>query len=136
MHIIKLLKEDNLYDLLLLHKEMHSLVNTEASNGAKVEALLKTLRFHSSVALGLFYNETLVGFSTGYSINPETFIWDNLYIQDGHRIQAKNLCTEFESIIKKQEYKCWEATLVEQRNKFAEHFGAEKIRTLYRKELK
>lgn len=135
MYDIRLIDEADFYNLLILHKELHDLITPRSKNSSKVLGLLEDLQKPDAFVFGLFSNEVLVGFLSGFKQDTETILFGDLYIQEGHRLQAKKLCTAAEVYIQQKGYTAWETSSIEARVTFAPNLGAKPIRTIYRKEL-
>lgn len=135
MYHINLVDEANFYELVTLHKELHDLITPKASNSTKVAGLIEDLKKPDAFVLGLYKDDKMVGFLSGFRQDSETILFNDLYIQEGHRLQSKKLCDKAEEYIKQKGYIAWETSSIEAVVTFAPNLGAKRIRTIYRKEL-
>ena len=91
MYNIKLVDDSELYTLVELNKEMRAAISSEVNNFNCLIQLLTDLTYKDAMVLGLYSDETLVGFVTGYGLTDTTYFFTGVYIQEGHKLQLLEL---------------------------------------------
>lgn len=135
MYNINLIDDSYLYTLLELHKEMRALISPEANNYSCVSQIIRELTYKDARAVGLFFNEDLVGFVTGFAQTDTVYFFSGIYIVNGHRTKLLELLNAAEAAIPSN-YVSWESVAMsDSGSAMLEKFGASHSRVVYKKEL-
>jgi len=135
MYNIKLVDDSELYTLVELNKEMRASISPEVNNFNCMRQLLTDLTYKDAIALGLYYDETLVGFVIGYGLTDTTYFFTGVYIQKGHKLQLLELLNKAEESLPPK-YIYWESEASSPKGKIMlEKFGATQYRVIYKKDL-
>jgi len=134
---VKEIPENDFFTLANLHYKM-TLCSpfTLNSKMAATDILLSSLKSPSAVSRGLYLGKKLVGFVNGHAISEKVYFWHGLYIEKGHRNQAKKLIDTMEEIILSLGFKAIEANgITEQGINMMENYNYEPKQIVFRKEF-
>jgi hypothetical protein len=128
MYKIKLIDDMDLYRLLELHYKLQQLLPAKLSKSESAWVLLNYFSAINFIALGLYKDDSLVGFITGNEATKEIYYFSNLYIEPGHRLGIKKLMKNAEDRVIKMGYKAWYSdSVLKEGKKVLLKFGAKEI---------
>ena len=104
---IKFIENKELDELLCLWYEYHKIVNPKVTKLNLVKYLIQILDRRSSVAIGLYKEDKLIGFTLGYEISQGLFYWEGIYVQPNYRLYTYKLINYSEAILKENGYNFW-----------------------------
>jgi hypothetical protein len=84
-------------------------------------------------AFGVFHEDTLIGFLTGYRLDHTTFFNSGLYCES--KVKVKTLLEKSEQALKHMGYTSWETEELGHIRPLAHKFGARVKYTRYKKEI-
>ena len=135
MYNIKIIDDSDFYSLVELNKEMRASISESVHNFSCVSQLLRGLTLTDALAIGLYKNEVLVGFVTGYGQSNYVYFFSGVYIQEGHKLQLLSLLKKAEKFLPSK-YITWESEASSLKGKnMLEKFGAVQTRLVYKKDL-
>lgn len=132
---IKQIDDSELIELIELYIEYNQCLVMKHNTYKSTKILIDKLAIPNSLALGLYREEKLKGFTLGYGTESEVFRFTDMYILPNYRLHTKKLLQGSESYIS-HKYKAWvcETHTKEGMNLF-ERYGAQKIEVKYYKEI-
>jgi len=136
---VRQIDSSEFYQLQKLHRKLLKLI-TEFNDFQSTIILVQELLEKDSLAVGLFKDNNLVGYTLGFYYNKvKGFYYSGIFILPEYRYYTKLLVKESEKLLYKlKNYKEWytEANTKEG-YKFLYHYGAKCIKdNLFRKEIK
>jgi len=128
MYNIKPIDDKDFYTLLRLHYELQQILPGKHGESVSAIILCKELNRLDKIVIGLYKDNTLVGFINGYSETSEIFYFSNIYVLKEHRLGVKKLMTYAEDKIKELGYKAWKSeSIIKEGKNILLKFGAEEI---------
>jgi len=132
---IKIVDDNEYNSLLKLYQDYQKVLPTKHSNFTSAVLLNKEITTDNSLVLGLYKNETLVGFILGYTENT-IFTLNSMYVEKQYRYYVKRLLDFMESFLKEKEIIGWKATAItKEARKSIVTYGANPIEVKYYKEI-
>ena len=105
---IKIIKDNDFIALAKLYAEMNKQIPTPVSCTASVFSLSNDLTKKDFMAMGLYDDDKLIGFVTGYALSKVTFYFSGIYVE----LRNSNVSALIErsfSYVDGLGYKNWEA---------------------------
>lgn len=96
-------------ELIELYYDYNQCLTSKHNKYTSTSLLVNTLREPGALALGLYHNKILVGFTLGYSISIDNYYFTAMYIVPKFRYYTKKLFESSEDFIR-PDYKGWVST--------------------------
>jgi len=94
-------------ELTTLWYEYQAIVNPETNKLQQLNYLLEVIKRKNNLAIGLYSNNQLVGFTLGYEVSEGIFYWEGIYIKPSYRYNIHKLIFSSEESIKSLGYRFW-----------------------------
>ena len=132
---INSIPNEQFMDLALLYVEMNKVLSHAIPAAPALYTLTHDLATKPNfIALGLYEDEQLNGFVTGYALSEKTFYFSGIYVKIKNR-NAKLLIEESFKYIEDMGYISWEADCNnEQISSILTKYGAKPMYTRFKKE--
>lgn len=132
---VKSIPNEQFMELAILYVEMNKVLSCQVPSAPALYTLTHDLANKPDfIALGLYENERLGGFVTGYALSKKTFYFSGIYV----KIKNKNVRILVEksfSLIKDMGYTSWEADCNNDNiASILSKYGAKPIYTRFKKE--
>jgi len=131
--MFKVLSDKDFMQLLNLYIEMYKTIDPALSNSVVSIILAEELKKPGFIAFGVFQQDTLIGFLSGYQEKPNVFFNSGLYCSC--KLQVKKLLEESEKALKCLGYESWVTEARGHIKSLAPKFGAYIELVRYRKEI-
>lgn len=129
MYNIKSIEDKDFFKLLELNYELHKLLPMQHSLSAATVCLCREIDVTNKLVIGLYYEDSLVGFINGYEYTKEIFWFSNIYVLPKHRYKVKNFLEYAEKEIVTMGYTSWLThSLMKQGKNMLTKFGAKELR--------
>lgn len=134
---VKLIENNYFLDLIGLVAEMYKAISTDINSFQSVNTLIHMINNEVDFkAIGLFEEDTLIGFVTGHQYNEGIFLFTGIYVDPKHADSVQELIEFCFAHIQEQGYKGWEADATNANiSSILERYGASVKYTRYRKEF-
>lgn len=131
---IKPIPNEQFMDLAILYVEMNKVLSQYIPAAPALYNLTHDLARPNFIALGLYENGKLNGFTTGYSLSEKTFYFSGIYVITRNK-NAKLLIEESFKGIEELGFTSWEADCNnEQIKSILTKYGAKPLYTRFKKE--
>jgi hypothetical protein len=131
--MFRVLTDKDFLDLLKLYIKMYQTIAPHYTNSQVSIILAEEMKQPRFVAYGVFQEDTLVGFITGFALSETEFFNSGLYCE--YRMKVKDLITSFEHWLIGRGYASWSTEEKGHIKPFANKFGAKVDYIRYKKEL-
>jgi hypothetical protein len=132
---IKIISDDYFVDLIQLYIQSYAVVPIKRTAVEATKILVDDILYKQDFcAFGLFKEQKLMGFLSGFGVTETTYHFSNLYTIMGFNRRLKELFDFSELAIKKLGYTNWESDCVTD-NMCSVHksYGAKQVYTRYQK---
>lgn len=102
--MIRQIDDENFFDLAELYHKYNQCLATKYNKSSSTQLLSNELRVEGSLALGLFKDNKLVGFTLGKPYNNELYTFTAMYILPRYRYYMKHLFEASEQRAKEYSY--------------------------------
>jgi hypothetical protein len=131
--MIRVLNDKDFLPLLSLYIEMYKVIDSSLSTSVVTIILCDELKQPDFIAYGVFHNDTLVGFLSGYTIKESEFFNSGLYCSFKTKVQG--LFAFSENDLRKRGYTSWSTEARGHIKSLAPKLGAKIEYIKYKKEL-
>ena len=101
---IKIIKIDEIEELLSLWYKYHEEVNPKVDKKTLTKYLFKVLDEKNSLVIGLYKQTKLVGFTIGYEVSDGLFYWEGIYVEPSYRLYVYKLIHFSENVLRLNYY--------------------------------
>jgi len=128
MYKIKTIEDKDFYKLLELHYCLQQELPTKHNKSISAIILCQELCVDNKMVVGLYKDEELVGFISGYEETKEVFYMANFFVEKRYRFKTKSLMDYVENKTKKLGYKAWKCDSITKKGKnILTKYGAKEI---------
>ena len=134
---IKVIENKDFLDLVTLNAEMYKAMDSNINQVGATASLMHIVSTKEDfIAFGLFEDNKLVGFVTGYNFLNKTFHFSGIYVMIKNNRNLKKLIDFCFDYIKNKGYSTWQVDATNGNiSSIMEKYGAIKKYTRYYKEL-
>ena len=133
---IKQIDDKELPELIELNYQYNQCLVTKHNRFNSTKSLLDRLATPHALALGLYRDSKLLGFTIGYGLSKETFYFTDMYIVQKARYYTSKLLIESESFIKSLGYTSWTSeSHTKDGMRMFKHYGAKIVEIKYYKDI-
>lgn len=136
MEIKEILNSD-LFDLTVLTADMYKLIDPSVNNFGAMNILVHDINTKPNYfAIGLYDDDKLVGFTTGYGMSKNVFYFSGIYVIIKNNEWVKKLIDYSFAFIKDKGYSAWQVDATNGNiSSIMEKYGATAKYTRYYKEM-
>lgn len=135
MVVTKQIDDYELIDLIQLYADYNKCLVTKHNKYNSTSILITKLQLPNALAIGLYKNDKLIGFTLGNSSSNKVFHFTDMYITPRYRFYIKKLLESSEAFIRPK-YKAWVSeSHTKEGIEMFEHYGAQRTEIKYYKEL-
>jgi len=131
--MFKVIEDKDFLQLLSLYIKMYKVIDPSLSNSVVSIILAEEMKQPRFIAFGVFQEDTLIGFLSGYTEKPGTFFNSGLYCES--KIKVRMLLEKSEQALKHIGYTSWTTEAKGHIKSLAPKFGANIESIRYKKEI-
>lgn len=132
---VKQIDDRDLQDFIVLFIKYNKCLVTKHNSYVSTKVLIDKLSLEASLAIGLYKDSRLVGFTLGNGVSNEVFHFTDMYILPNYRYHTSRLLRGSENLIRPT-YKVWTSeSHTKDGIRMFEHYGAQIAEIKYYKEI-
>lgn len=134
---IRLITDAEFIQLVELNSAMYASINPDINEYRATEILMTFIRSTEEfMSVGMFEENVLIGFVSGYKFSPTSFLFTGLYVVSKNSEWTKQLIEYCFDLIENKGYKRWEVDATNENiASIVEKYGAVPKYTRYVKEI-
>jgi hypothetical protein len=134
---IRLITDNEFIQLVELNAEMYAGINPDINEYRATEMLMTLIRSTEEfMSIGMFEENVLIGFVSGYKFSPTSFLFTGLYVVHKNSDWTKQLIEYCFDLIEAKGYTRWEVDATNENiASIVKKYGAEPKYTRYVKEI-
>jgi len=134
---IRIIENEDFLDLINLNYEMYKSIDPAINSVGATASLMHLISTKEDfLAIGMFEDNKLIGFVTGYKFSNKTYHFSGIYVIIKNNMNTKKLINFCFSLIKDKGYSAWQVDATNGNiSSIMEKYGATIEYTRYCKEL-